>query len=149
MGYTMDPDPKTTAKAYGKELRVSPKKSYEVCNMIRGKDVDTALSILEDIIEKKRAVPYRRHNKLTAHNKGVGSGGYPVKAAMVIKETIEEAQSNAEDKGLDTERMKILSIAAHRGRPTKGNRPRAHGRSTPFHRKTTNLEVILQETEEV
>ncbi len=149
MGYTMDPDPKTTAKAYGKELRVSPKKSYEVCNMIRGKDIDTALNILDDIIEKKRAVPYKRHKKQAAHNKGVGPGGYPIKAAKIIKETIEEARSNAEDKGLDSEDMKILSIAAHRGSPTKGNRPRAMGRSTPFHRKTTNLEVILQVREEV
>ncbi len=149
MGYTMDPDTKTTAKVYGKELRISPKKSYEVCNMIRGKDVDTALNILDDIVEKKRAVPYRRHKKQAAHNKGVGSGGYPVKAAKIIKETIEEARSNAEDKGLDSENMRILSIAAHIGRPTKGNRPRAQGRSTPFHRKTTNLEVILQEKEDI
>lgn len=148
MGYTMEPDPKTTAKAYGKELRVSPKKSYEVCNMIRGKDVDTALNILDDIIDMKKAVPYRRYNKQVAHNKGVGPGGFPVKAAKLIKQTIEEAQNNAEDKGLDSDRMRILSIAAHRGRPSKSNRPRAHGRSTPFNRTTTNLEVILQEREE-
>ncbi len=148
MGYTMDPDPENTAKAYGKEIQISPKKSYEVCNLIRGKDVDEAIDILDDVIEKKRAVPYRRYNKRVAHNKGVGPGGYPVKAASKIKEFIEQAKSNAEEKGLDSENMKIIGLAAHRASPVKGNRPRAQGRSTPFDRKRTNLEIILQEKEE-
>ncbi len=147
MGYTMDPDPENTAKAYGKELQISPKKSYEICKMLRGRDVEKALNILDDVIDKKRAVPYRRYNKRVAHNKGVGPGGYPVKAATKIKEYIEQAQSNAEEKGLDSENMKIISLAAHRASSVKGHRPRAYGRSTPFDRKRTNLEVILQEKE--
>ena len=148
MGYTMDPDPENTAKAYGKELQISPKKSYEVCNMLRGKDVEKALNILDEVIEKKRAVPYRRYNKRVAHNKGVGPGGYPVKVAAKIKEIIEQAQSNAEEKGLDSENMMIICLAAHRASPDKGYQSRAYGRSSPFDRKRTNLEVILQEKED-
>ncbi|MFO8110378.1 MAG: 50S ribosomal protein L22 [Thermoplasmata archaeon] len=148
MGYTMETDPEVTSKAYGKEIHISPKKSVEVCNFLRGKDVDAALNILDEVIEKKRAVPYRRHNKQVSHNKGVGSGGYPVNVAKKIKYLIEEAQSNAEDKGLDAEDMCILSLCAHRGRVVKGYRSRAFGRSSPFNRSTTNIEVILEKKED-
>ncbi len=70
MGYTMETDPETTSKAYGKEMHISPKMSVEVCNLLRGKDVGAALNILGEIIAKERAVPYRRHNKKISHNKG-------------------------------------------------------------------------------
>lgn len=148
MGYTMDPDPETTAKAYGKELQISPKASVEICNMLRGKETEKAIEMLEEVIEGKRAVPYRKHNKRVAHNKGVGPGRYPEKAAQKIKDTIVEAQHNAESKGLDSENMDILSLVAHKGAKQEGYQPRAYGRSTPSNQKNTNIEVILKEKEE-
>jgi len=147
MGYTMDPDPEKTARAYGSELQMSPKKSVEVCDMLRGKEVDEALEILESVIEGDRAVPYKKHNKRTAHQKGVGSGGYPKKVCEKMRAKIEECRSNAEDKGLDTENLTIKVLAAHKGSPIEGRRPRAMGRSTPHDTKTTNLEIILEEKE--
>ncbi len=147
MGYTMDPDPETTAKAYGKNLQISPKKSVEVCRFIRGKDVDVAIDMLDDVIEKKRAVPYRKHKKEIAHQKGSGPGGYPEKVATKIKVLLEEAKSNAESKGLDPEGMDILTISAHQGEVIPGFQSRAFGRTSPADRKTTNVEVILKEKE--
>jgi len=147
MGYTMDPDPETTAKAYGKNLQISPKTSVEVCRFVRGKDVDVAIEMLEDVIEKRRAVPYRRHNKQIAHQKGSGPGGYPKKVAGKIRDLLEEARSNAESKGLDSDEMEILSISAHQGEVIPGFQPRAFGRTSPSDRKTTNVEVILKEKE--
>ena len=147
MGYTNNPDPETTAKAYGKELQISPKKSVEICNAIRNKDVDQAIEYLEDVIEGRQAVPYRKHKKQIAHNKGTGPGGYPKKAAEHIKNLLEECKANAENKGLDSDSMKIITIAAHEGSPIKGFQPRAFGRSSPHNKTTTNLEIILQEKE--
>lgn len=148
MGYTMNVDPEISAKALGRDLPISPKKSVEVCNMIRGMDVDAAINVLEEVIEEKRAVPYRRHNKQVAHQKGVGPGGYPKKVARYIKDLLEEAKNNAENKALDADNMRIVCIAAHKGEEIQRQRPRAFGRSTPFNRKTSNIEVILQEKEE-
>ncbi|MGM0510597.1 MAG: 50S ribosomal protein L22 [Thermoplasmatota archaeon] len=148
MAYTMDPDPDITAKAYGREFQISTKESVEICKYLRGRDVDSALNILEDVIEGHRAIPYRKHNKQVSHNKGVGPGGYPKKASQKIRDLIEEAQHNAENKGLDSDNMKILSLVAHKGSPIKGYIARAQGRSTPHNRHTTNVEVILQEEEE-
>ncbi|MFP4001147.1 MAG: 50S ribosomal protein L22 [Thermoplasmata archaeon] len=147
MGYTMDPDPEKTAKAYGSELQISPKESMEVCNMLRGKDVDDAIDTLEKVIAEEKPVPYRKHNKRVAHQKGVGSGGYPKKVCRKMKEKIEECRSNAEDKGLDIDNLRIKVLAAHKGSPIEGRRPRAMGRSTPHDTKTTNLEIILEEKE--
>ncbi len=148
MGYTMETDPETTSKAYGRDMHISPKKSVELCNMLRGKNVGAALNMLDEVIEKKRAVPYKRHKKSASHHKGAGPSGYPVKAAKKIKYLIEEAQSNAEDKGLDADEMHILSLCAHQGQVIKGYRSRAFGRSSPFNRKTTNIEIILEKKED-
>ena len=148
MGYSMDPDPETTAKAYGSELQISPKESVEVCDMVRGKDVDKALEMLEEVLDGDRPVPYDKHDKKAAHQKGIGSGGYPEKVCGEIHSLIEECRANAESKGLDTEDLIIKVLAAHKGSPIEGMRPRAFGRSSPSETKTTNLEVILEEKEE-
>ena len=147
MGYTMQVDPETSAKALGRDLPISPKKSVEVCNMVRGLDVNGAIKILEEVIQEKRAVPYKKHKKKVSHQKGIGPGGYPKKVAKYIRDLIEEAKTNAEDKALDSDNMRIVCIAAHEGEEIQRNRPRAFGRSSPFNRKTTNVEVILQEKE--
>jgi len=148
MGYSMDPDPETTAKAYGSELQISPKESVEVCDMVKGKEVERALEILEQVLDGDRPVPYKKHNKKVAHQKGIGSGGYPEKVCEQIHSLIEECRANAEDKGLDTENLVIKVIAAHKGSPIEGFRPRAFGRTSPSETKTTNIEVILEEKED-
>ncbi len=148
MGYSMETDPETTAKAFGREYQISPKKSVEVCDMVRGRDVDNALNILDEVIEGERAVPYKKHNKRVAHQKGVGPGGYPQKVCKKVRSLIEECKANAENKGLDSEELRIKHIAAHRAAPIQGFRPRAFGRSSPQDTKRTNIEIILEEKEE-
>ncbi|MEF8873219.1 MAG: 50S ribosomal protein L22 [Candidatus Thermoplasmatota archaeon] len=148
MGYSMDPDPEITAKAYGREFQISPKESVEVCDMLRGKDVEKALNILDEVIEENKAVPYKKHNKKAAHQKGTGSGGYPKKVCGKVRSLIEECRANAENKGLDPDGLFIKHLAAHKASPVEGFRPRAFGRSSPQNTQTTNLEIILEEKEE-
>ncbi|MFP4608298.1 MAG: 50S ribosomal protein L22 [Candidatus Natronoplasma sp.] len=148
MGYSMDPDPEITAKAYRNEFQISPKKSVEVCDMLRGRDVEKALNILDEVIDGDRAVPYKKHDKRVAHQKGIGSGGYPKKVCKKIKSLIEECKANAENKGLDTDEMFIKHLTAYKGSPVEGFRPRAFGRSSPHNTQTTNIEIILEEKEE-
>lgn len=149
MPYTTKANPEKTSKAYGKELSISPKKSYELCNAIRGMKVEKAKEYLQNVIALKQLVPFRRYNDEVAHKKGkrYGAGRHPQKVAKEILRVIENAQENAEFKGLDSENMKILHIASHRGRIIKGYMPRAQGRSTKWDEQTTNIEVILEEME--
>ena len=146
-GYTTTADPDTTAKALGREMPVSPKFAREVAGMIRGMKVETARQALEDVIDKKMAVPLKRYNKRVSHKPGVGPGRYPVKAAKAILGVLDSAASNAEYKGLDVSNMAIATISVARGRTIPGHMPRAHGRATQWNQETVNLEIIIEEVE--
>jgi large subunit ribosomal protein L22 len=147
VGYTQDADPEKTSKALGKEIRVSPKKCEEVCRSIRGMKVEEAKKFLREVMVQKRPVKYTHYKMYLSHKPGVGPGRYPVKAAEEILKVIESAQHNAEYKGLDSDNMRIHTIAIHRGRPVRGMMPRAYGRSTQWNDLTSHIEVILEELE--
>jgi hypothetical protein len=70
MGYTATPEEEDIAKAIGKEIPISPKKSVEVCTALRGMNVEDAKELLEEVIEKRRIIPYRRYRKTISHKKG-------------------------------------------------------------------------------
>ena len=146
-GYTTTADPDTTAKALGREMPVSPKFAREVAGMIRGMKVDTARQALEDVIDKKRAVPLKRYNKRVSHKPGVGPGRYPVKASKAILGVLDSAASNAEYKGLTPSDMAITTISIARGRIIPGHMARAHGRATQSNQDTVNIEIIIEEVE--
>ncbi|MBN1110029.1 MAG: 50S ribosomal protein L22 [Methanomassiliicoccales archaeon] len=147
VGYTAQADPDTTSKAIAKELPISPKFSREICRMVRGRKVEDAIRMLEEVVELRRPVPIRRYNMGVAHKKGVGPGRFPKKAASAIIKVLQSAKSNAEYKGLDAENMRVRTISAHLGRTTPGYMPRAHGRSTAWDQQTVNIEVILEEAQ--
>ena len=146
-GYTTYADPDTSAKARAKDQQVSPKFAREVVGMIRGRKVEEAAVMLEEVIAKKRAVPLKRYNKRVSHKAGIGPGRYPVKAAKAILSIIESASSNAEYKGLDVSSMSIATISVSRGVTVPGHMPRAHGRATQWNQETVNIEVIIEEVE--
>lgn len=149
MGYTGNFDPEKMARAYGKEMHVSPKHSVEICNAIRGMHVLGAKDLLEGVIEKREAITFRRYKKCVPHQKtSKGPGRFPVKASKHILKIIEGAQANAEKNGMDSEDMKIVTAAASRGRVLQGYMPRAHGRWEAFNEETTNVEIILEILEE-
>jgi large subunit ribosomal protein L22 len=148
-GYTVsDYDPDVSSRALMIEEDISPKHAVEICRAIRGMMVEDALDFLDDVIDLKTPVPFRRYNKRVAHQKGVGPGRFPEKAARTIKKAIESAKNNAEFDGKDASNMYISTISASRGRVTEGYIPRAHGRSTQFNHETVNIEVVLTLMEE-
>ena len=146
-GYTTISDPDISAKARAQDQPVSPKFAREVAGMVRGLNVNTAVMMLEQVIEKKRAVPLKRYNKRVSHKKGVGPGRYPVKASRAILGVIQSAMSNAEYKGLDVSNMAISTISVARGQTIPGHMPRAQGRATQWNQETVNIEVIIEEVE--
>ena len=52
-------DPDKTAIASGRDLRIKPKTSREICHALKGMKLEDAKQFLVDVIDKKRAVPYR------------------------------------------------------------------------------------------
>jgi len=147
MKYSKDVDPDKTAKAYGYELHCSRKDSLNLAYAIRGKKTEDAKKLLQEIIDMKRPLPTIYHKKKRAHQKSIGPGSYPQKAAKYMLKTLENAENNAEYKGFDVENMKIAHISTYGGRVTKGIMPRAQGRATDKNTLTTNIEIIIEEVE--
>ena len=141
-------DPEKTAKASGREIRVSHKHAREVCKAIKGMMLDNAKNYLRDVMEKRKAVPFRRFKKKLGHRHGldkVSAGRYPVKTAFNVLCVLEGAEANAENKGLDVDRLRIFHAAAYPGIKIKRYMPRAHGRASPKYQTTTHIEIVLDE----
>ncbi|MEZ0290467.1 MAG: 50S ribosomal protein L22 [Sulfolobales archaeon] len=147
-------DEEKTAKALGRELPISFKESEEIAKVIKGMRLDEAIKYLENVVQLREPVPMTRHNKQLSHHSGVAEkfpkwrvpvGRYPVKAARYILRVLRNARNNAENKGLDPEKLVIVHAAAHRGRYLKRYMPRAFARATPKFRSYTNFEIVVRE----
>ena len=145
--YTTERDSEKSAKAFGYELHCSWKDSINIARALKGMKIEEAKKFLEEIIALKRPLPAVFHKQKVHHQKIVGPGSYPRKTASYILKVVKNAENNAEYKGFDTENMKIIHIAAYRGRTIQGYMPRAYGRATDKNEQTTNVEIILEEVE--
>jgi large subunit ribosomal protein L22 len=144
-------DPEKTVKASGREVRVSHKSASEICRTIKGMMLNQAKQYLRDVLDKKRAVPFRRFKKKAGHRHGLEkayAGRYPVKASKQILKVLEGAEANAEYKGLDTDRLRIIHASAYPGMKIKRFTPRAHGTASPKFQILCHIEVALEEQPE-
>ncbi len=141
-------NPEKTAKASAREIKVSHKAAREVCKAIKGMMLTNAKEYLNEVINKKKPIPYTRYTKKLGHKAGMQKrfvGRYPIKTAKHALTLLQSAEANAENQGLDAEKLRILHAAAHQGMKIKRYKPRAHGRASPKYNTTTHIEIILDE----
>jgi large subunit ribosomal protein L22 len=123
--YTLNLNPKKSARAYGRALRISTKSSVTVCRVISGMNLFKGKRLLEDLIVGKRDL----------------EGKYYTNASRGILNIVKSAEMNAEFRGLDTNRLVILA-SAHKGftfiRPRRLKMRRTR-------RKMTNIQVVLHQ----
>ena len=99
--------------------RVSVQKACFVLDAIRGKDVQTALAILE-------------------YNPRYASG--------VVKKLLQSAIANAENNnGMNTENLYIAECYANKAPSMKRVRPRAQGRAYRIEKQMSHITVVLDE----
>ena len=99
--------------------RVSVQKACFVLDAVRGKDVHTALAILE-------------------YNPRYASG--------LVKKLIESAMANAENNlGLNRDDLYIAECYANKGPTMKRIKPRAQGRAYRIEKRTSHITVVLDE----
>ncbi len=127
------------ARAVAISLPISTKQSVEICNFIRGKNIDDVREMLKGIIEKKIAVPYKRFTNGAGHKKGIASGKYPQKACKEVLKVIDMAEANAQHKGLSSN-LRIKTVLAQ-----KASTPWHFGRKRRRKMKRTHIEIILEE----
>lgn len=131
------------AIARGTNLGISTKFSREVAKFIRGKSLARAKKELQEVLEMKRAVPFKRYNFDLGHKKGAsGPGRYPLKTTKEILGLLNSAEKNAENKNLEVKELYVKSIITNKG----STQVRA-GRKRARHAKRTHVEIILAEKE--
>jgi len=116
-----------TALAKETSARVSLKHSLVLCKEIKGKKVEKAKKLLEDLVNKKRSL----------------SGKYYTKASKEFLDILEAAVANAKQKNLSSEKLFVRNAVANKGEATVRPRTRWHLRGRTA--KSTNIEIILEE----
>lgn len=147
-------DESKIAKAVAYDIPVSIKIMRETVAVIRGLKLSEAKKLLEEVIKLKQPIPFKRYKGKQSHKRGLADkykwpiGRYPVKAAKYLLKLLEHVEANAENKGLDKDKLLIIHIAAHKGVTLKRYMPRAFGRATPKFRRTSHVEIIVEEVSE-
>lgn len=107
------------AKAIAKYVRISPLKVNFICDEIRGKQVDEALTIL----------------RFT-----------PKKGAKELEKVLNSAIANAENNfNLDRDSLYVTEAYANDGPQLKRWRPRARGMAYPILKRTSHIGVVVKE----
>jgi len=106
-------------RAVAKDTGVSPRKVRPLVDMVRGRKVDEALTIL----------------KFT-----------PTPIARVVAKVVKSAAANAESNfQMSPSELKIVSIFADEARTLKRYRPRARGRVGHILKRSSHITVIVAE----
>jgi large subunit ribosomal protein L22 len=110
-------------KAIAKDTGISPRKVRPLVDMVRGKRVDEALSLLQFTTTP---------------------------TAKVVAKIVKSAAANAENNfQMDPADLKIVSIFADEARTMKRFRPRARGRAAPILKRSSHITVIVAEEESI
>ena len=130
-----------------REKPISHKHAREIALAIKGLSIEKARDYLLDVTKFKRSIPFKRYKNQVGHKSDPGtmSGRYPEKAATEILRLLDNLESNAEYKGMDLDRLKIINITVHKGRLLKRFIPRAMGRSSPKNNALIHVEIVAQE----
>ena len=109
------------AKAYLKYLRISPRKVQIVADLIRGKNVGTAMAILMQT---------------------------PKAASEPLMKLLKSAVANAENNfNMDKNQLYVAEALVCPGPIMKRVRPRAQGRAYRIEKRTSHITLVLKEME--
>merc|ERR1712139_703635 len=114
--YSIEPANSSTAcKAKGSNLRVHFKNTYETAMAIKGLSLKRAKKYLQDVIDHKDCVPFRKFTggpsrPAQAKRHGTTQGRWPEKSCRFLMDLLQNAESNAEFNGLELESLFVSHI---------------------------------------
>lgn len=109
----------TSAKATARTVRIAARKARLVIDLIRGKSVSEATSILQFT---------------------------PRAAAPIIAKVLKSAVANAENNfDLDREDLVVSKAIVNEGPTLKRFRPRAKGSASPINKRTSHITIVVSE----
>jgi large subunit ribosomal protein L22 len=108
-------------RAVAKDVGISPQKVRLVINMVRGRKVDEALTILSFL---------------------------PTPTAKAVAKVIKSATANAENNfQMSSADLKIADIFIDQGHTLKRARPKSRGRISPILKRSSHITVFVNEEE--
>jgi len=130
-----------------REKQISHKHAREIAKQLKGLTIENARDYLQKVANKEQAVPFGRYKKQVGHRSETGmmAGRYPEKSAAEFIKLLDNLESNAEYKGMDLDRLKIVNATVHKGVIIKRFIPRAFGHATPKNNVLTHVELVAQE----
>eukprot|EP01062_Namystynia_karyoxenos_P054402 TRINITY_DN447_c0_g1_i1.p2 TRINITY_DN447_c0_g1~~TRINITY_DN447_c0_g1_i1.p2 ORF type:complete len:191 (+),score=73.20 TRINITY_DN447_c0_g1_i1:96-668(+) len=146
-------DNSQVAKARGSDLRVHFKNTWQVARRVRGMRLRKAQRYLTDVLAHKRCVPYIKFRHACGNTpqakewkESNGQGRWPRKSVELVQSLLKNAESNADTKGLDADKLAISHIQVNRAQKLRRRCYRAHGRVGAFMSSPCHVELILEET---
>ncbi|MBA7706624.1 50S ribosomal protein L22 [subsurface metagenome] len=109
-------------RAMAKDTGISPSKVRPLVDLVRGKKVDEALTLLQFA---------------------------PTPTARVVAKVVKSAVANAENNfQMEPADLRIVGIFANEARTLKRFRPRARGRANRILKRSSHITVVVSEEEE-
>ena len=106
-------------KAVAKDVGISPRKARLVVDMVRGKKVDEALTILNFL---------------------------PTPSAKTVAKVIKSAVANAENNlQMASADLRVAAIFVDEARTLKRFRPKSRGRVSPILKRSSHITVLVEE----
>ena len=112
-------DEKKIARSEHRYARISPRKVEIICDMIRGKDADVALALMENTPKAGCELMIK-----------------------VLKSAIANAENNFE---MDPDNLYVCQTYATAGPILKRGRPRAQGRMYRINKRTSHIMIAVAE----
>lgn len=108
-------------KVVAKDIGIPARKIRRVVDLVRGKEVDEALTTLSFM---------------------------PSPAARAVAKVVKSAASNAENNyQIPSTTLRIVTIYADEGRTLKRFRPQARGRISPILKRSSHVTVLVEEAQ--
>jgi large subunit ribosomal protein L22 len=108
------------SKAIARYVRITPRKARLVVDLVRGKNVENALDMLDVM---------------------------PKKAARIVAKALRSALANAEERNasVDVDRLYVKTAFVDEAPSFTRWSPRAHGRATPIQKRGSHITLVVDE----
>ncbi len=138
------------ARALTTNQPVSLKYSLEIGRTIKGKNIQAAEKMLNDIISQKQYLPLRTYTKKVPHRKGTSvlgtkAGRYPQKTCHIWLNLLNSVKANADVKGLDSQKLQIIHATAFQGFQRIRNQSQGRISGKARKAKSAHLEIVVRE----
>jgi ribosomal protein L22 len=108
---------KNEVSVYGSNLHMGYKVGADICDMIRGRNVDEGIKRCEEVVAFKRAVMTNKRE--APHKPGMMAGRYPVKACADFILLLKKVKANAIYHELELEKAVVYCKADKASQPFK------------------------------